>query len=140
MFNGQKYKIENMRRFKRLNATYLVKFQVAGAQGEPFVANIKDLSAGGCKFWSDHYLADGVLLKLSLWIPPIGKTLDALARTVRVRRAASSDLYYVAVRFLEVSKEVQLALNDFIEDLSKSKGGRSLVSDEPVVTRKAVLA
>ncbi len=140
MFTKQKYKIENMRRFKRLNATYLVKFQVAGAQGEPFVANLKDLSAGGCKFWSDHFIVEGVLLKLSLWIPPVGQTLEALARTVRVRRSASNDLYYVAVRFLEVSKEVQMALNDFIEDLAKTKAGKSLVSDEPIVTRKAVLA
>ena len=131
----KKYKAENSRRFKRFRANYLVKYQLAGALEEPFVSNLKDLSAGGCRFWSEVAFPEGKLLKISIWIPPIEKTLEALARLVRVRRAPDSDVYYLSVSFAEGSPEIQTSLNDFIEKLAEDRGARRLIDDAPIVSR-----
>src|SRR5688572_6274222 len=99
------YKMQNSRHYKRLKADYLIKYQVAGVQQEPFIANIKDISAGGVRFWSDHYLAEGVLLKIAVWVPPIDRTIEGLARIIRVRQAKGRLVYYLGARFLEISQQ-----------------------------------
>jgi c-di-GMP-binding flagellar brake protein YcgR len=129
------YKMENSRSFKRLKADYLIKYQVAGSGQEPFIANIKDISGGGLKFWSDHYLPEGTLLRVSVWVPPIERTIEGLARIARVRQARGGVVYYMAARFLEIASEDQKALDGFIEKLAKDPEAKDLIENEPVVKR-----
>ena len=135
MFEKKSYKMENSRKFKRLKASYLIKYQIAGSTQEPFLANIKDLSAGGIRFWSDHFLQEGALLKFSLWVPPIERTLEGLIRIVRVRQAKGRMVYYMATRFLEIAAADQAALNNFIEKLAANPDTQDLIENESIVKR-----
>ncbi len=132
----KKYKVENQRKHKRLAVDYLLKYRSAGSETEDFVSNLKDISAGGLRFWSERFLPEETLLNVSTWIPPIDRVFHALARVVRIRES-KGNLFYIAVSFVEVSYEDQNALNQFIEHLSSLRGARSLVHDPQKVTRKA---
>ena len=125
-----RYIADNTRRFKRAQAHSLVKFQIAEKWGsdEPFISNVKDLSASGLRFWSEVFFPEGTLLRISAWVPSIGKPLDALARVVRARSARSVDTFYLSVRFIEVDENIQSALNDFIEGLAANSKTRRFIS------------
>jgi c-di-GMP-binding flagellar brake protein YcgR len=135
MFTKKEYKAQNSRRFKRMRADYLVKYQMAGTVGEPFVSNIKDLSAGGVKFWTDQFIPEGTLAKVSFLVPPLDLNVEALGRVVRVRQAKESGIFYLAIRFIEVPDEAKRAINDFIEYLAAQSDARGLVEHAPLVKR-----
>lgn len=132
---SKKYKAQNSRRFKRMRADYLMKYQISGTAGEPQLSNIKDLSAGGVKFWTDQFIPEGTLTKVSFLVPPLDLNVEALGRTVRVRQAKESGIFYVAVRFIEVPDEAKRAINDFVEYLAEQPGARNLVEHTPLVKR-----
>ncbi len=133
----KKYKASNSRRFKRLRVPYLIKFEDAQqhTQNEPYISNLKDISAGGVRFWSEHFFPEDALVRVSIWFPPIEETVTALGRVVRVRRSPNAPVYYLSVRFVEIEAQVQEALNDFIEDLSDDREMRRFVDDSHRVNR-----
>ena len=131
----QKYRIQNTRRYKRLKSDYLVKYQEPGAT-EVFVSNLKDISAGGLKFWTDQIFAEKTLLRLSVWIPPLDRKLETLGRILRVRKTKDAPIYYVSVQFIEISVDDQKILNEFIEHLATVPEAHFLIHDAPVVKRK----
>ena len=117
-----RYKVKNMRRYNRFPVDYLVKYGLADSPGiEPLVSNLKDISAGGLKFWSEHFLPEGSLLRVSVCTPPLNRVIEALARVVRVRRSPQN-LYYIAVSFIEIPAEDQAAINQFVEGFTLSSG------------------
>ena len=134
---GKKYQSENTRQYKRLFADYLIKYRMAGVQNEePLVANIKDISAGGMRFWTEEALPQGALVFVEVMVPPLQRIIRAAARVVRVRPAEKRDVYYAAVRFVEISEEDQNAINFFIERIALQPGARAIVPDQPVVSRR----
>jgi c-di-GMP-binding flagellar brake protein YcgR len=135
MFSRKQYKAQNSRRFKRMRADYLLKYQVAGVEGEPHVSNIKDLGAGGTKFWTDQFMAEGTLVKVSFLVPPLELNVEALGRVVRVRQARESGVFYIAVRFIEIPDSSKAAINEFIEYIASQPDARGVVEDAPVVKR-----
>jgi len=131
------YASENTRRFKRLRIDYLIKYQVAGSEEGPFVSNAKDISASGLKFWTDRFLPERTLLKVSIMMAPLERTIEVLGRVLRVRRSKDGTVYYLAIGFLEIPKADQTALNEYIERLAKTPAARKLVDHARVVTREA---
>lgn len=130
------YRAQNSRRFKRLRADYLIKYQVAGSEGEPLVSNIKDLGAGGAKFWTDQLILEGTLVKVSFLVPPLDLNVQALGRVVRVRQAKETGVFYIAVRFIEIPDEAKNAINSFVEYLAEQPDARRLVEPSaPTVKR-----
>ncbi|MBN1687477.1 MAG: PilZ domain-containing protein [Candidatus Omnitrophica bacterium] len=136
----KKYKVENMRRFKRLQADYLVKFQKVSSDEEPSLANIKDISAGGLKFWSKQLFPEGTLLKIEAWVPPIEKTLVTLGKIIRIRRARKSVYFYYGIEFVELSKDDKMLLNEFIESMAHETKGYPFVSHADIVERQVLEA
>lgn len=132
----QKYKTADSRRHKRMTANYLIKFQEAGSQEDPFLANIKDLSAGGVRFWTEHFFPEGTLLNISMLIPPIDLVMSTLGKVVRVRLAQDGTFFYMGVSFIEIRAHEQIALNEFIENLSQSRKSRFLVSSPRNIFRE----
>ena len=132
----QKYKAADTRRHKRMLVSYLVKFQVAGVDEAPYVANVKDLSAGGVRFWSSYYLPEGTLLNLSVLIPPIDLVMEAVGRIARVRQSKDGSYFYFGISFIEIQAHQQIALNEFIENLAKTKKANFLVPDPGVIFRE----
>lgn len=125
------YQFENTRRFKRVQAHSLVKYQAADRweSEDPYIANVKDVSAGGVRFWSPVYLPEGTLLRVSVWMPFLEKPLEALARVVRVRTARTPDSFYLSVRFIEIDQTSQQQINSFIEKLAANSETRKFIDD-----------
>ena len=123
----QKYKASDARRHKRMMANYLIKFQEAGSAEAPFVANIKDISAGGVRFWTDQFFPEGTLLKISMLIPPIDLVMETIGKVVRVRLSQDGTYFYMGISFIEIRAHEQISLNEFIENLAKSRKSKFLV-------------
>lgn len=115
----KKKKIEDLRRHRRLDADYLIRYQ-AGSEGEnPRITNIKNLSAGGAKFLTGEILDESATVVVTILIPPLEKSFQTRARVLRVRRTRRKFIYSVAVRFTDISPEDQTALNRFVETLEE---------------------
>jgi len=128
-------KIKNRRRHKRFRACYLVKYQVKG-KDEPRITNVVDLSAGGVRFWTRETLPESSILNLSIYVPPLERTINAWAQVVRIRRAKEGGLvYYVAVSFIDLRPEDKEAINQFAETLSKDTGAQFMIDHADVVVK-----
>lgn len=133
----KKYTIANTRRHKRLLAGYLVKYRMArSASPEFLLSNLKDISAGGVKFWSAKPLMEGDLFWVEVLAQPIDRVIRGLARVVRVRLAKKNFVYYNALQFLEIASADQNALNSFIDRVAAESGGRELVPEPSVIRRR----
>ena len=133
---AEKLRVTNERKYKRLKADYLIKHKPAGTEGEPTVSNIKDVSTGGVKFWTEHYYPVSMLVQVSLLVPPIDRALQILGRVVRVRRGRWNSLYYAGVAFLEIPAADQELLNAFVERIAGVPGARPLVDHAEWVERE----
>ena len=106
---------------------------------EPVLSNLKDISAGGVRFWSQKFMPEGTLLKVSTVVPPIDLKIEALARVIRTRRAKNNFLYYIAAVFLEIPKADQDKLDRFIEELSRGRRSSFVVDHASRVRRQSEL-
>lgn len=130
-----KIRIKNARRFKRFRADFLVKYFV-DKKGEARITNARDLGAGGVRFWSDREIPESSVVSVSVFIPPLGKAVEALAQVRRVRRMRGGTLFSVAVNFLDIKKDDREAINQFAETLSEEKGAELLIDHADIVVRK----
>ena len=131
-----KFKSTNTRSYKRLRADYLLKYWPADEPAaEPWVSNLVDISAGGMRFWSEALVPEDRLLQITMWLPPIDRTLEVQAHVLRTRQARNTSMYYVAVKFEDLPDSDKGALNSFIETLSQIPGARPLVDNKRVVKR-----
>lgn len=133
-FFQRKKKARNSRQSKRIRLAYLVKYQV-GDDRQPRIANILDISGGGLRFWTLERIPESSLLNVSVYLPPLGRSVEATAQVLRVRRTKKKLLYYVAVRFLELSEKDHNAINEFAETLDKDKDARLLIDHADIVVR-----
>lgn len=113
-----KFKATNSRRYKRLNADYLLKYEPGQRGDQSRITNIKNLSAGGAKFITKDLLEESSTIRVSVLVPPLEQSFQANAKILRVRRLKSKFIYTVAVQFTDIKPEEQSILNTFIEDLS----------------------
>ena len=132
---AKKTRAKNSRRYKRFRVSYLVKYQVKGKE-QPRITNVVDLSAGGLRFWSPENLPESSVLNLSIYIPPLARSVDAWAQVLRVRRAKAGGMaYYVAVSFMDLKAEDREAINQFAETVSKDAGAPFIIDHADVVVR-----
>lgn len=137
MFWSKKNKYENMRRHKRMQADYLMLYKPKDSSDdrEPFIANIKDLSASGCRFLTEHFFVEGTDLDISISIPPLNRSIQCTARVMRIRQSERV-LYYVGVRFLDLPKRDEEDLELFVEGLAKNKKSSFMVGGARGFKRK----
>ncbi len=133
--NTPQYKVFNSRQHKRLRVNYLLKYTILKTGEGPFVSNVKDLSAGGVRFWTDQPLAEGSFLQLNILIPPMGRVLETLARVQRVRFVSKTGVYYIGTGFAELRSEDRNALDQFIEELLELETNKPRSNSVQVVSR-----
>ncbi len=112
-----RYKVLNSRRHERLDASYLIKYQKVNHFDGIHVTNIKDISAGGVRFWTEESVESGELLQMKVLLPPIGRVLHVLGKVRRVHYVEKSGIYYVGVSFYQMKAEDQQALDNFVNSL-----------------------
>ncbi len=135
-FLRKKIKARNARRFKRFRADFLVKYHV-DKKGEAHVTNARDISAGGVRFWTDREIPESSVVSVSIFVPPLGRVVEALAQVRRVTRIKRGLTFSVAVSFLDLKQEDREALSQFAEHLSKEQGAELLVDHADIVVRRS---
>jgi len=132
----RKTKTRDGRRYKRFRTSFLVKYEV-GRGGEARITNARDIGAGGIRFWADEKIPERSVLKVSIYLPPLDRTVEALVQVLRVRRVKKSTLYSIAVNFLDLRSEDREAVNEFAESLSRDKNARFLIDHADIVVRSS---
>ncbi len=132
----KKKKIENLRRHKRMDADYLIRYK-AGEEGEnPRITNIKNISAGGAKFLTGEILDESATVVVTVLIPPLEKSFQTQAKVLRVRRTRRKFIYSVAVRFVDISPQDQETLNQFVETLEGPDAKEKFLTDLAITVSK----
>lgn len=136
-FNKEKhYRVFNERKFRRFKVPYLLKHRPAGSEEEWTVSNLKDLSAGGLKFWTDKFYAEGSFIQLLLWIPLMDRQIMALGRVVRSVMGKIEAVFYISVAFLEIPRGDQEILKTFIDRFSSQRETKDLVDHKEIAERR----
>jgi len=137
MFNllFRKSKARNTRRYKRFRADFLVKYQINGG-GEGRITNARDIGVGGDRFWAGERVPESFLVNISVYLPPLERSVEATAQVLRTRKVKKSLLYSVAVKFLELSRQDREAISEFVESLSQDEGASFLIDHADIVVRK----
>lgn len=134
-FFFKKFKAQNSRRHKRFHADFLVKYQI-GDKGEARITNARDISAGGLRFLTDEPVPESTLINVSVYLPPLERTVEALAQVLRTRKVKKGFFYYVAVQFLDLNQLDREAINEFAESLSHDEEASFLIDHANIVVRK----
>lgn len=136
-FKKKSYPMINGRKQPRLKANYLLRYvPIEGNMQEmTYVANTKDLSTGGLRFYSSRFLEEGTLLKIQVLVPPIDQTISAFARVVRVHTIRKHNQYEISLSYVEIDKKDHQLLNDFIGRCLEQKEAQHLFDHQDVVAR-----
>ncbi len=114
---ARKYRTPNTRDHQRIDADYLIKYQIK-KDGETKITNVKDIGAGGLQFVAQEELPVWANLNLKILVPPLGRTVEAKARIIRTERTSRhGTTYSVAVRFTDIPDADRKSLDAFIKTL-----------------------
>lgn len=108
--------------YRRIDAKINVNYKVFKSHAElekrgfsPEQLSItQNISAGGLLFFADEALAVGSVLELELDLPDGEKTIECLARVVRVEEMARGR-YNIAVCFLDIASAERVRLDKYME-------------------------
>ena len=104
------------RRFPRLKFTVPVQYRNILKPQEPFAGSLsKDLSAGGVKVTTFHFLGKDLRLVLLLYLPSSLKPIRAIGRVAWMQKQRYTESYDCGIQFLEVNSEDQAAVADTVE-------------------------
>lgn len=123
------------REHKRVRLAYLVKYQWPADSKTPRIANVRDISAGGVRFITEGLVPESAFIDLTIFVPPLGRTVEARAQVLRVRKAKTGHFYYVAVRFLNINEEDREAIDEFAETLAGDRETRFLIDHAKVIVQ-----
>ncbi|MCB9799456.1 MAG: PilZ domain-containing protein [Candidatus Omnitrophica bacterium] len=135
MFGKKNAKTQNTRQHKRLKAAFLVKYQTGVMGDAARITNIKDISAGGARFLTREMLPASGTIKVNVLAQPLGRTFEAEARVLRMRRNKRTFIYSVAVQFTNISEKDKLQLNQFIENVANDEHTSFCIDHADVVVR-----
>lgn len=136
MFGKKKKSVtQNSRQHKRLKAAFLVKYQTGIMGEEARITNIKDISAGGARFLTREMLPASGKIKVNVLAQPLGRSFEAEARVLRMRRNKRTFIYSVAVQFTNISEKDKAQLNQFIESVANDAQTSFCIDHADVVVR-----
>jgi hypothetical protein len=111
--------VQERRQYKRLHAPVfcrpLGRAMSASQEVEPF--DVKDISLGGVRVFTDDRHSEGDHLELELWLPDgDGITLDTVVVWVEKLAADAPARFEVGLRFLDVAKKDLERLESVLKD------------------------
>ena len=113
------YFTKDKRKFKRLNVHHLLKYKVIEKKDEikdeiSYISFVRNISASGLLFYSKEYIPKGSILELEISFPPYSKTVNIKGEVLRVNFLRSIGGFNVAVKFIDLDKEVIDFINNKI--------------------------
>ena len=114
------------RRFKRVRAPFLLKYQVKES-GFGNITNIRDISVSGARFAADHPLLKGSQVALEINLPTSEKPISVDGKVVRVSRLKSLSAYRIAIRFTRIEPKDRTAIRLLVERMWRDKRVKGLV-------------
>jgi len=115
------------RKHPRIKTHISMKFRKlrdgAGIQGVSSIT--KNLSEGGIRFRTADFIAMACRLIVELDIPMLTRPVKAISKVAWIRKAVSGNDYEIGNQFLEMSKEDEKAVSEYICNLdSEDKHGK----------------
>lgn len=129
--NAKKYKAFNSRRYKRLTAPYLVKYRRSGSNEDLRIANLKDISSGGMRFYTYESLPKGTSIEAKVLIPP-DCMIEAIARILYTRQVSAS-FHHISVSFTEMPQSDQKVLAQFVRNIAEDKELYRMIDQQKTV-------
>ncbi len=104
------------RRLPRLRFSTPVQYRNILKPQEPFAGSLsKDLSAGGVRVTTFHFLGKDLRLVLLMYLPSQLKPVRVVGRVAWMQRQRFTESYDCGIQFIEVSPEDRTAISDVVE-------------------------
>lgn len=115
--------VYDRRAYRRLSTKVNLRYAVFKSQEEALkkgytpeqLSVTKNVSAGGLVFISNELLPMGAILELNLELPDGQKSIDCLAKVVRIEEIEEERIYDIAVCFLDITGAQRARLDKFVE-------------------------
>ncbi len=108
------------RKYTRLKAHHLVKYTLAGKEGQgETLSFVRNIGGGGILFYSQEEIPAGSTIDLEINFPGRSQPIKVFSKVVRARTFRKVEGYEIAVRFIEISPDDQEFINRKIQDASK---------------------
>jgi len=74
----------------------------------------QDLSLGGIKFISDHFMPVGSILKIEIRLKHIPKVINAVVKLIWIKAIFNDEQYDVGVEFVHIDREDLEFMHDYL--------------------------
>jgi len=74
-----------------------------------------DLSAGGLRFISDHFLPLGSIVRIQLSLKYIPRVINAVAKVMRVKEIFDDECYEVGAEFVDIARPDLRFLHKYLD-------------------------
>ena len=106
--------MKERRKFKRINEQTAVGYSVMpNYKSERKLT--QDLSLGGIKFISDHFIPVGSVLKLEISLKHTPRVISAVARLVWIKAIFNDEHYDAGAEFIEIDREDLEFMRDYLD-------------------------
>lgn len=103
----------NRRRFLRIDSNVIVKVEeISGDNIDNAIS--RNISEGGILFEYNRSFAIGTVLSLEIRLPEMGRRIECYGNVVRVQEVTFNQIYDIAVNFINIEKEDELILKQYI--------------------------
>jgi len=107
---------EEKRRNPRIPTDFPLKYkELQGKPGDFRGTVSKNISEGGVRFRSDRFISLACRLVVELNLPALAKPVRAVSKIAWIKKLPVGDDYEVGNKFLEIAKEDQRNLRNFVE-------------------------
>ncbi|MBI1883470.1 MAG: PilZ domain-containing protein [Chlamydiae bacterium] len=123
---GFEEKRSHFRRYFSEEERYLIEYKVAGkffAKKE--VALTLNLSASGLLFRATHITPVNTLLKVSLQLPHLKKTIPLQARVARIEPTHKEGIYNIAIHYIQILDADRALIDKFCTEQVPKKNSQT---------------
>ncbi len=116
---------KDRRKFQRIKAPHLFKYKILKRKEilSP-TSFIRDVSAGGARFFSEEYIPPESILELKIKFPMFNEPLPLLSKVVRVKTLSNG--FEIGIEFIDLNENIRETIDQKIQEvyrIKKQKGG-----------------
>lgn len=115
MENLNSIKIEDKRRFKRVEGNFPLQYKNLRKTGDPAIeATTRNISEGGVCFNSKEFISLACRMVVEIALPTSPKPIKAITKVAWIKRVPSGEHYELGNQFLDMAKEDKTHVVNFI--------------------------
>ncbi|MCM8781532.1 MAG: PilZ domain-containing protein [Candidatus Omnitrophica bacterium] len=120
-FFKKKIKSQDTRTSRRMRTFCLIRYNVVSdAAHRKYLANPRDISAGGVSFISKTSFPKGSILEMDIYFPPLKDFFTVMAKVEGSLKTKSEAQYLIRANFKAIDPEDKKKINLYIEQAAKN--------------------